>query len=893
VQAIHFLPPIRSVRSIWTIPIIRTNQTTRTIESIRNTQSIQAIPPALVIPSSRIIRNIALLLPLVSLAPGLCLAADQADHPVLYGSVRDPLGAVVSSATLDLLGESAGVADDPNANSENSTGSSEVLAHATVNAAGAFHFSLPAAGRYRVRVTAPSFHAATSAPIFVSASGDAEINLTLATETLTQQVTVTATGTPTPQAQTGASITVLDASQYRYSPEMQEPLRLVPGLQITQTGQTGGTTSLFIRGGNYDDNKVLIDGVPANDIGGAVEFANIASVGIQSIEVLREPDSAIYGSDALAGVVNLTTARGTTPLPLLTYSGDGGNFGSYRDAVAASGTLRQFDYYSAFARLDTRNSLPDNSFHNATYSGNFGWTPNSANDLRFTVRHLVSANQDPNALYFYGIPDDARTQEQDDYYSAVWSTQTNQRWHNQLRYGGLRLRYQYTDYAPTGIPQDPTHLADTNYLGAPVTITGANGYSVSGQAIFQYGGTTYPNFYVAPSSRDFAYAQTDYQFNPHLVGLAAFKFEHEDGSNTSLPGGLPSTIDRENYDFTLQVGGDLGKRLFYTLGSGLEDNGLFGFAATPRASLAYYLARPTASRWLGGTKLHGTFGKGIKEPSIYYQTNSLYAQLAALPNGQALIAADHISPIGPETSRTYDGGIDQELWNSRMRFGATYFHNEFTHMIEYVPPAGLVEIGIPQATVGSLYGAAVNSQAFRAQGLELEAEGKLSSHLFARGGYTFLDAVVQRSFSSDNLSGGSFNTSSNFSSMPIGAFSPLDGQRPFRRAPQSGYFALTYNQSRWYGALSGTLVGSRDDSDYLSDANYGNSLLLPNHNLLGAYQRLQLNGSYRISRAVTTYAHLQNLLSQHSMEAFGYPALPFTIRAGITISLGGESWRLN
>jgi iron complex outermembrane receptor protein/vitamin B12 transporter len=175
--------------------------------------------------------------------------------------------------------------------------------------------------------------------------------------------------------------------------------------------------------------------------------------------------------------------------------------------------------------------------------------------------------------------------------------------------------------------------------------------------------------------------------------------------------------------------------------------------------------------------------------------------------------------------------------------------------------------------------------------VEVETEGKLAEHLFARGGYTFLDAVVQRSFSSDNLSGGSFNTSSDFSTVPIGAFSPLDGARPFRRAPQSGYFALTYSQSRWYGALSGTLVGRRDDSDFLSDASYGNSLLLPNRNLLAAYQRLQLDGSYRLNHALTMYAHLQNLLSEHYMEAFGYPALPFTFRAGITISLGGESWR--
>jgi iron complex outermembrane receptor protein/vitamin B12 transporter len=119
------------------------------------------------------------------------------------------------------------------------------------------------------------------------------------------------------------------------------------------------------------------------------------------------------------------------------------------------------------------------------------------------------------------------------------------------------------------------------------------------------------------------------------------------------------------------------------------------------------------------------------------------------------------------------------------------------------------------------------------------------------------------------------------------------GARPFRRAPHSGYFGLTYNQSKWYGSFTGTLVGRRDDSDFLTDANFGNSLLLPNRNLDGAYQRLELGGGYQVTRSLTAYTDIQNLLSEHYSEAFGYPALPFAVRAGIKISFGGESWRLN
>jgi iron complex outermembrane receptor protein/vitamin B12 transporter len=219
----------------------------------------------------------------------------------------------------------------------------------------------------------------------------------------------------------------------------------------------------------------------------------------------------------------------------------------------------------------------------------------------------------------------------------------------------------------------------------------------------------------------------------------------------------------------------------------------------------------------------------------------------------------------------------------------TYFHNEFTNGVEFVPQSALLALGLPAASNPAVeFGAAVNSQAFRAQGAEVATEYKIGSHLFARGGYTYLDAVVQRSFSSASLP--SYNPS--FPNIPIGAFSPLVGARPFRRAPHSGYFGLSYNRSKWYGSFTGTLVGRRDDSDFLTDSQFGNSLLLPNRNLDGAYQRLELGGGYQVTRSLTAYTNMQNLLSEHYSEAFGYPALPFTVRAGVKISFGGETWRL-
>jgi vitamin B12 transporter len=800
------------------------------------------------------------------------LLARAAHAATVRGTVADSLGAVISNARVELI----------------LIGHQKLVASAAADGIGRYEFHEVSAGRYQVRASAPSFDLSASKPFYVGEGANANVNLLLAIGVVSQAVTVTATGTPTPQAQVGASITLLSGDNYADKLDVHEALRLVPGAQVTQSGQRGGLGELFVRGGNSDANKVLIDGIPANDIGGAIDFGALATSGIDQIEVLRGPNSALYGSDALAGVASMTTPRGITPLPEVTYSIDGGNFETYRQEGILGGSHKQFDYFSDFARFDTANGIPRSSFHNGTYAGNLGWTPKPNTEFRVTVRRLATAAGEPNAIQLFGIPDDAGQKEQQTYIGATFQQQTTQRWHNLLRYGALRLRSQFTDYAPTGIPYAPGGVLIA-YIGAPVTLYGANGYTASGQATFQFPGM-YPNQFITSTDRDFVYAQTEYQVKPQLTALFGFRYEAERGFTQSSFG--RSSTDRGNYSYTLQVAGTLANRFYYTLGSGIEKNAVFGVEATPRASLAYYLLRPDSSRVFSGTKLRVNFGTGIKEPSIFDSGNSLFSLLRQLSNGAQLISQFHIAPIGAERSRTYDGGLEQSFFDGRAKLGLTYFHNEFSHLIEFVPMQGLIELGVPPSIATALqFGATVNSQAFRAQGAEIELEYRLGRSLVARGGYTYLDAVVQRSFTSDAI-GPSFNTASSFSTIPIGVFSPLIGSRPFRRAPHSGYLAVSYRHSRWTGSLTGALVGKRDDSDFLFDKDGGTSLLLPNRNLDATYQQLDLAVSYAVSHALSIYADLQNVPGEHYDEAFGFPALPFTFRSGIRITLGGESWKL-
>lgn len=783
--------------------------------------------------------------------------ARSATVPAIRGTVSDPSGAVIQNANVELLDNGL------------------PLASATTDANGHYRIEPSVGSGSWLRVSAAGFGTAEQMLDLPGDGREVTVDLVLHIASFSQQITVTLTGVPTPQAQLGAAVTVLDPDDYQGTRDIQEGLRLVPGLEVTQTGQAGGTTSIFIRGccvgsnGVSDGAKILIDGIPVNDVGGAVEFANFASAAIGQAEILRGPNSVLYGSDALSGVISLTTAKGSTPLPLLTYQIGGGNFGTYHQEGTAGGRYRKLDYFSDYSRFDSSNSIPEDKYHNGTYAGNFGWDISPASSLRATVHHDQVASGQPGAIELFGVPSDAEQANEDAYFGVTWEDKTTTNWNNLLRYGGSRLRSLFTQFAPAGTQQ-------SGYtLGAPVTIHGANGYTVSGQALESNDGPPYPSAFPGSTDKDFFYAQSDYRFNPHVLGLAAFRYEDERGYS----GDPAISIARGNYTYTFQLQGEFADRLFYTLGGGIEDNGLFGIAGTPRAALAWQVARGGAGNILGAAKLRASFGKGIKEPAVFDQLDSVHALVPS------------VAPIGPENSRSYDGGIDQLLFNDRGRISLTLFHNQITNGIEYIPQQGLIDLGVPSAIANSLpYGATVNSLAYRAQGIEAETEFQVTRDIFARAGYTYVDARIQNSFTSDAI-GPSFNPS--FPAVPIGIFSPLIGARPFRIAPHTGYFEAGYRHRRLFAGLRGSLVGSRDDSDYLADSNGGNSLLLPNRDLDGAYQRLDLASSYQASRHVAVEGSFQNILCEHYSEAFGYPSLPFTFRLGMKFTLGGESWSWN
>jgi iron complex outermembrane receptor protein/vitamin B12 transporter len=780
------------------------------------------------------------------------------------GKIVDPLGAVVPNADVTLLqnGKVAGVTK--------------------TDQEGNFAFFPVDVGQYLVRVEAPGFAQQESQPVHLAPGRTVSIEVMLEMGTLRQQIVVSDTGTSLPKSQVGASVTVIDQSELDAFNKLDllDVLRQVPGLAVVQTGERGGTTSVFARGGNSEFNKVLIDGIPANDIGGAFEFANLSASGANQVEVFRGANSVLYGADALGSVIQVTTRRGSSTIPEFTYSVDGGNFHTLRQEASLGGAFHQFDYFTDFMRFDTQNSLPNSSFHNGTFSGNFGWQANQSTDVRFTIRHTATGWGVSNALALYGIPDNAFQREQDTYMGIKVQNQTTSQWRNSLQLTSTSLRYHYDDPAPTGLP------FEGNYLGDPVTLCGANGFCSSGQAILNYGGA-YPSLYDSHTAVQSLYALSNYAFKQDLSASAGIRYGHESGYTES--GGTLSPTYRNNFGYFMEAHGSLGHRAFATAGVGFEDNAVYGFAATPRISIAYYVRRPSSGSFFGGTKLRFNYGTGIDEPSIFHQGSSLFNLLSTLPNGLELISMYHVSPIGPERSRYFDWGVEQSLWGGRARLGVTGFRESFYDLIAFVDNSHLPQLGVPGPVAAALpFGATVNSNSYRSLGAEVELEAKLSRDFRLKAEYTYTDAVVTQSFAS-SAQAPAYNPA--FPNIPIGSYSPLVGGRPFRVPPNSGSMALIFSKRRFGMSATGYFASRSDDSTFLSDEYYGNTLLLPNRNLLNAYQLIDWSGWFEAHRGVTLYTSIGNLLAEHYQGAFGYPALPFNFRIGIKLTIGGEGWK--
>ena len=784
----------------------------------------------------------------------------------LRGHVYDSLGRPMSGVRIQLRRLSA---------------SARVLASARTNPRGAYRLrvrNVSGAFACRLQARAHGFHSVTLI-IRLRSGVRARRDLTLSPAPLRQNIVVAATGSPLPAAQIGQSVSVIHKRQLQAlgGDAVTRALQQLAGVQVLHTGAPGGLVTVYMRGGDGSFIKLTLDGIPIQRFDfGSYLFSPLLPGGIQNLQVVRGADSVLYGSGAVSGVIAMRTVSGRGRVaPELTANTTWGSFATVAQNDRLAGALNAWDYALDFGYFGTHNQIPNDHDRDVNYLAHLGWRALSHTYLSGVVSYLDSHAGQPNAIAFYGITDRAWQSQAETYAGFNLNQLTAPHWHNEIQLSEGKVNYDYENPAPSGIPYNAGF--GVNYIGLPETIRGANGYSVSGQAILDYGGA-YPSVFASDTLRRNASWESVYNFSPTGSFAGGYRYYNEQGLSSG------EQLSRHDNGVFGEFHDGFWNRLFLSAGAAWDRNTPFGASTSPQASLAWY-PRLGAGGWLGATRLRASAGSAIKDPNLFDEASSLYQELAS-SGGGASIRQYGIQPMHPERSHDFDLGWDQYFLRDRLRASATVFDNREYDLIEFVPSTALPALGVPTSVASQTFGADFNSLSESDKGLELSLAARAPFGLRLHAAFTRLHARVLRSFSSDALQP-AFNPA--FPGIPIGAYAPLVGARPFRMAPESGSFDLLYLPHFWHrGWLfdwNAYFSSRRNDSTYLVDKNFGNTLLLPNRNLSPAFAMLNLRTGVALTSRISLHASLDNLLDQHPQEVFGYPGLGTAARIGVRFSL--------
>jgi vitamin B12 transporter len=601
------------------------------------------------------------------------------DPAAIAGIVVDPSGRPLPRAVVQILTRDGGSA-------------------ATVFTAadGTFRLTSAPAG-CRVEASLTGF-----SPESADCRSDAPLRLVLRIAPVDERIVVSATRTEAPAGQVASSVTAFDAAdlERRQQPVLADLLREAPGTAMVATGAPGSVTSLFVRGGESNYTKVLVDGVPINEPGGAFNLSNVTTENVERVEFVRGANSALFGSDAMTGVVQLFTRRGTTARPQARFSLEGGSFSTARAAAGLSGRNGRTDYAVDVAGFTTDNEVPNNAFDNTTVSASGGTTIGRSATLRTVARLERGTTGTPGATAF-GRPDLDADYVRHDGLWGVSFDMTSGRLQQRATYG-LAVSHQRSKnlladapYVPAfGASRAPFAFSDFTFDQRTDLTRHRASYQVDGTVATAHGGTH--------------------------VDTALVDWDGERATLGDALAGTSQPAARDNVALSLQHQA-LWSRLFVTGGVRFEHNETFGSAAVPRAGAAWYAHTGTGA--LGTTRLHATAGLGIKEPTILqsFSTNPFF-----LGNPE----------LRPERARTVDVGVEQRLARDRVRLDVTWFANRYRNII------ALGESD--PVTFASQY---FNIGLTRARGAELSGDVALAGGFRAKAAYTFLDSKILESTS--------------------------------------------------------------------------------------------------------------------------------------------------
>lgn len=744
------------------------------------------------------------------------------------------------------------------------------LASVRSNARGDFALAVQAGAR-RATITAAGFTPLATRLAQLPRRGEERIwNPRPRLSPLRQTVIVAATGAPTPEAQLGAaaSVTAREQMEAQLPLTLVSALRLVPGLSLAKDGQVGAFTTPAMRGGPQQFVKLTYDGIPIQRFDfGSYNLSDLLPGAVEQVQIVRGPDSVIYGSDAAAGVIAVTTRQGGPgAAPEFDDETLAGPYATLEQSNELLGGWRGFDYALHFAHLGTNNNEPNSKFRALDYGGDIGLTPARGWRLRAQVLRVAGAGGAPNTFAFFGLADNS-SWHQGETYQRYSLTQSTARWSQEFSVGQSETAYEFDTPGPVGVLTNTAF--GPAYLGLPVTITGANGYSVSGQAYLDDTGPYPVNTTIETTRRD-ADWRGEYAFSPAWRWVGGYRYYDEYGG-----GSTQENLSRHDHGVFSQLSGGWGRRLYASAGVAEDWNTPFGRSFNPQAGAAW-LAR-TGAGWLNETRLRASAGAALVDPSLYQEAASLYRALSDAGR-QDLISSLHIAPAAPQRARSGDAGVDQFFAGDRLRASATVFDAHYYDLIEFVPVPGLLALGVPPAAANAtIYGADFNSLAETAKGVETAAALR-SGPMRLDATFTYQDARVTRSSSSDALEP---SVNPLFPNLPIGAYAPLIGGRPFEVPPETFSARAAWLTARWTMETTFWWRSRADASTFLSDATFGPTLLLPNHDLNPAFSSLNLSGYYRLSPRWRLEAAVDNVLDNRAPEVIGYPGLGATGEMGI------------
>ena len=467
----------------------------------------------------------------------------------------------------------------------------------------------------------------------------AGVSLSLAAPVAAQQsdtaqiapVVVTATRVPIGLLSAPASMSIITGEELRRrgGTSLASALAGLPGFDLAQSGSFGATTSLFVRGGESKYVKVLVDGVPINDPGGAIDLGGLTTDNIERIEVVRGPASVLYGADAVTGVVQIFTRRGSGT-PRTVVSARAGSYGT-RDADATVlGSIGAGDYSLGVARHDTRGIYAfNNSYHNTVGSAAVHLTLDPVTRLAVTLRYGDDQFHYPTDGGGEVVDTNAQQSRERTVLSADLTRQFTARLDAQLGITSASTAGG-TDDRPDAPGGSGTESIDrTRRRGVDLH---AN-LSLPGSATLTAG---------VQAEQEDERSESQYTFGGSQSG-SVFRAARHDGA--AYVQAIASPV----------------APLTVTMGARHDDNERFGKFDTYRVGGAWHVG--------GGTYLRASAGTAFREPTFF--ENYATGYVTGNPS------------LEPERSTSWEAGVRQSFWSDRASIGVTHFDQRFRNIIDY------------------------------------------------------------------------------------------------------------------------------------------------------------------------------------------------------------------